>query len=135
MPTVSGSSPALTPRLAPTEQAEADFESGLDPPSSLTPDMTSRVSRQLVPFIHCTLSVHFSAVGATVNRVADALQLQLLKGAQQHSRGAWKEGNNTSGSYQIWLKEKEGAKLGSWCGPLTHPREPEWNMSNHSAPH
>lgn len=83
MPTISGFSPVFsTPRLAPIEQAEANFERGLDPPSSPKTYMTSKGSRQLVTFIHYTLSVHFSAVGATVNRVADALQLQLLKGAR-----------------------------------------------------
>lgn len=122
MPTISGFSPVFS---TPIEQAKANCERRLDPPSSPKTYMTTKGSRQLVTFIHCTLSAHLSAVGATINRVADALQLQLLKGAQQYSWGAWKEGNHTSDPDQIWLKEKEAAKLESRCGPLTHPREPQ----------
>lgn len=81
----SSSQPPGWPQYSKLKQILKGDSIPLATPSSLTFDMTARDSRQLVTFIHCTLSVHFSVVEATVNRVADALQLQLLKGAQQHS--------------------------------------------------
>ena len=46
--------------------------------------------------------------------MADASQLKLLKETQQHSQGAWEEGNHTSGLDQSWLKKKR--KETHWIG-------------------